>query len=223
MTNFEARINELEHKNSVLQSNFERVLQLNEELREENKQLKLQVKELEDKVDKLETELEKYKVKPNEPSGSKPDFLKENPKTKPKKPGRKPGHNGESRMSPNTIHKHLHYKPNFCESCGSHKIENLQVRNKIITDLEFQVINSKEYYYDMKCHSCNHVTKPKSIHGVSKSPFGRSFQTLIAYLRSVGGMTIRPIENLFRDFFGFRVSDTSISNNEIRISKESID
>ena len=223
MVNFEARIKDLEHKNSVLQDNFEKVLQLNSELREENKQLKKKVKKLEAKVSKLETELERYKVKPNEPPGSKPDFLKGNRNKKPKnKPGQKRGHQGKSRTSPKDIHEHVHYEPKYCEHCGCNNLENIKIRNRIITDLKFKIVNSKEWYFDMKCQDCSHITKPKSIHGTSKSPFGRTFQTLIGYLRSVGGMTIRPIENLFRDFFKFEVSDTSISNNEILLSKKSL-
>lgn len=218
MTNFEARIKVLEHENQELRNRLAQVLGICEELREENKRLKTRVNE-------LETELEKYKVKPNEPPGSKPDFLKENnKKSKPKPPGQKPGHKGTSRMSPSKIDKHNHYVPKACEHCERVHLDQVgRTRSKVITDIEFKVVNIKEHYYDMKCHSCGHVTKPKSVHGKSKSPFGRGFQTLISYLRDVGGMTIRPIEDLFRDFFKFDVSDSSISNCEIRISEESLD
>jgi len=220
MTNFEARINELEYENSSLKRDFKQVLHLNEELRINLDKRDKKIEILEKKVSKLETELEKYKVKPNEPSGSKPDFEKQNQINEKKKPGQKPGHKGTTRKSPKNIHKILNYKPKCCEHCGSNKIKESNKREKIISDLEFKVVNSKEIYHDCRCLNCGKETKPQSIHGNSKSPFGRNFQTLIAYLRSVCGTTIRPIENLFKDYFKFEVTDTSILNNEIRLSKE---
>ena len=222
-TNLTSQVKLLEVQNTLLQSNFEKVLQLNSELRKENKQLKEKIVKLETTVSKLESELEKYKVKPNEPPGSKSIFEKQtsqNPKTK---PGQKEGHKGQSRLSPCEIHRHVHYEPKCCEHCGSSNLTHLKKRNKIITDLEFQVVNTQEYYYDMKCDCCGKTTKPQSIHGTSKTPFGKNVQALIAYLRSICGNTLRPAENLFRDFFKLEISDTSISNNEIRLSKESLE
>jgi len=223
MNKFELRIAELEYQNSQLQANFEKVLQLNEQLRKEIQIRDKRIAELELKVSKLEAELEKYKVKPNEPSGSKPYFEKYLKNKLPaKKSGQKKGHAGESRMSPKDIHKFVEYKPTCCQICGSNKLKNLKIRSKIITDLEFKVVNSKEYYFDMKCQNCGSKTKPQSMHGTSNSPFGRNFQTLLSYLRSVCGDTLRPMENLFRDFFKLEVSDSTISNTEIRISKETL-
>jgi transposase len=223
MTQFEARINELEYENSSLKRDLKIVLQLNQELRSENKQLKQKIEVLEVKVSKLQTELEKHKVKPNQPPSSKPYFEKnnsENPKTK---PGQKLGHSGISRTTPQEIHKTVEYRLDSCQHCGSNELDQTpKPRSKVITDLEFKVVNTKEIYHDVICKTCGQKSMPVSIHGTSKSPFGKVFQTLITYLRSVGGVTIRPIENLFRDFFKLNVSDSSISNTEIRLSKYSL-
>lgn len=220
MVNYKAENLHLKFELIQLKADFKQLLELNNQVIKENKILRKENEELKIRVSKLEHELEKYKVKPNEPSGSKPDFEKANKDNPQTKSGQKKGHKGTSRLSPFIIHKHINYSPKFCEHCGSHNLKHTQERIKVITDLEFQVINSKEHYHDMKCLDCGLETKPKSIHGTSKSPFGKVFQTLIGYLRSVGGMTIRPLENLFQDFFKLEVSDTSISNNEIRLSNE---
>ena len=223
MTNLKSRVIELEHENSTLKRNFEHVLQLNEELRTIIKKQDKKIEELTIEVSNLKSKLEKYEVKPNEPSGSKPFFEKKLSQKPHKKSGQKMGHKGISRVSPTDIHKIVDYIPKCCEHCNSTNLKEFKIRNKIISDLEFQVINSKEIYHDMKCLDCGCKTIPKSIHGTSKSPFGKTIQTLIAYLRSVCGDTLRPIENLFRDFFNFEISDSSISNNEIRLSKETLD
>jgi len=209
----------LKHNLLELNRKFEQVLLLNEELRKENKELKEKVIKLETKVSKLEKELEKYKVKPNEPSGAKPDFEKENLEKSKIKSGQKIGHIGKTRLEPKEIHKYLEYKPQCCEHCGCKKIYEIDSKTKIITELEFQIVNIKETYHNMKCTKCGKETKPVSLHGTSKSPYGRNTQTIIAYLRSVGGMTLRPIENLFKDFFKFDITNSSISNNEIRCAK----
>ncbi len=220
MNKFKLKIVELEYENSQLKRDLKLVLQLNEELRVELKKRDKRIDELETKVSKLEKELEKYKVKPNEPSGSIPDYEKENLDNSKIKPGQKPGHKGISRVSPTEIHKHVYYKPKCCNHCNSSNLKQIGQREKTITEIEFNVINIKEHYYDMKCNCCGSETKPISMHGSSKSPFGKIAQSLVTYLSSVGGMTKRPVEALFKDFFKLDISDTSLINNEIRISKE---
>jgi transposase len=211
----------LKLENLELKRNLAKVLRINEELRKDNLHLKKQVKTLTKRVKYLEKELERHRVKPNQPSGSKPDYEKENSQST-SKPGQKAGHKGVSRLSPTNINKEIEYKVNCCEHCKSTNLVDFRERSKIITDIEFQVINTKEYYFDMKCQNCGKVTKAQSLHGNSQSPFGKGVQTFLAYLSSVCGATKRPIENLFKDFFGLEISDTSLINSEIRNSKELI-
>ena len=227
MVNFEARISELEHKNDTLQRNFKKVLQLNQELRtenkklrKENKQLKKENLKLKSKIQKLERKVEQLSVKSNQPPGSKADFERENSQAPKNKSGRKLGHKGVSRVNPTKIHKEIDYKVNQCEHCKSTRLTKFKTRSKVITDIEFVVVNSKEYYHDMKCQDCKKITKAKSIHGKFQSPFGKTIQTLSAYLSSVCGTTKRPLENLFKDFFGVQISDSTLINSEIRNSKE---
>jgi len=208
---FSKEIDFLKHKNEKLERDLKLVFEILNELKIENKKLRKENAE-------LKSELEKYKVKPNEPSGSIPDYLKPNLK-KYKKPGRKSGFKGQSRKNPEKIHKIVNYKPSKCKHCKSEDLIVCKTRNKIITDIEFNIVNTKEILHDVKCKCCGKKTKALSLNGDSKSPFGKGIQTLFAYLRSIGGMTIRPIENLFTNFFGMKVTDTTVSNNEIRLSK----
>ena len=212
MNHFEARISELEYEKSQLQRNFELVLQLNEELRIEIKQLNNTVEILKIENKKLHLKIENLTIKPNQPSGSKPDYEKPNSRTHHSIPGQKPGHKGISRKTPTKIHKEFDYKIDCCKHCQSTNLVDFQRRSKIITDIEFKIVNFKENYHDMKCLTCGKITKPQSLHGKSKSPFGKVIQTLAAYLSSVCGTTKRPTENLFRDFFGVEISDTSLIN-----------
>lgn len=220
MNNSESRILELEYENSQLKRNLQTVLHLNEELRNQLKERDKKIEKLETKVSKLEKELEKYKVKPNEPSGAKPDYEKCLAKLdKLKKRGRKKGHKGVSRKNPREIHKTLHYKPQYCEHCNSEDLTTCKTRSKIITDLEIKLVNTKEILHDVKCKHCHKKTKALSANGDGQSPYGKTLQTLIAYLRSSCGMTIRPLEKLFTNFLGIPLTNSSISNNEIRLSK----
>lgn len=208
----------LKHKNESLERKLKLVLDISNELKIENKKIKEKNIKLEKENIALKLELEKFKVKPNEPSGSKPDYLKSN-FFKSKKPGRKPGFKGKSRKNPRKIHKVVNYKPVKCKHCKSDDLIISKTRNKVITDIEFNIVNTKEILHDVTCKCCGKITKALSVNGDSKSPFGKGIQTLFAYLRSIGGMTIRPIENLFTNFFGIKVTDTTVSNNEIRLSK----
>lgn len=243
-----AEIFYLKEENKKLQNNFEKIVELNKHFIEENKNLKsehekelskknIEIEILNCEVLKLKKELEKYKVKPNEPSSQKSDVEKAKDKKdkdkdkkdkntnkeKNKKTGQKEGHEGKSRKNPEIIDKVVFYNPNCCECCGSENLKKYKLRKKIITDLIFEILNIEERYQDVVCLDCGHKTQPQSVHGNSKSPYGKGIQSFFNYLRTVGGMTLRPIENLFKDFLGLPITDTSISNNEIRISKESYD
>ena len=94
-----------------------------------------------------------------------------------------------------------------------------KIRTKIISDLKFQIIHIKEILHDKICNNCKTKIKAISPNGDSQSPYGRNLKTLFIYLRNKCGNTLRPLEVLFSDFFGIKISDSSISNNEIELSK----
>ena len=195
---------------------------LNKILRSSLKQKKLELKNKDKEISKLKLKLEKYEVKSNEPSGSKPDYLKNSSDKKTwKKSGQKKGHKGNSRKTPDKIDSEKHYYPktNSCPKCGSNNLISIKIRTKVISDLIFQILNVKEYLHDKKCKECNYKIKVISPNGDSQSPYGKNIKTLFLYLRNKCGNTIRPLEILFSDFFGIKISDSSISNNEITLSK----
>lgn len=222
MTNLEAENFQLKFELKQLRSDFDKLLELNKQIISENKILKKENFELKKEIVELKLEIEKLKVKSNEPSGSKPDYLKENCKSnkKHKKSGQKKGHKGCSRTSPKEIHKEKHYyAPDECDKCGSTDLKIIKVRKKIITDLIFKLINIREHLHDKKCLSCGNVVKAISPNGDSQSPYGRNIKSLFLYLRSKCGATLRPLETLFTDYFGLKITDSSISSNELDMSE----
>lgn len=219
MVNLKSRIKELENQNSILERNFNLVLKLNEELRNTIKLQAIKIKFLENRVIYLEKELEKLKVKPNEPSGSKPDYLKQNHVESKQKPGRKAGFKGKSRLNPINIDYVKKIKPNFCSYCNSNDLKIIKTRKKYISDIEFRVVNIEEHLQDVKCNFCGKITKALSNNGEIQSPFGKNTLSLIGYLRNMSGISINNLKNLFKDYFNLIISNSTISNNEILISE----
>jgi len=220
----EFQIKELEKQNKIL-------IQLNKQQREEfNKKIKdrdiiihqliEQLKKQQKAMEKLQSQINKLDNS-NKPPSKKADWEKPKPKPTSKKSGRKKGHKGVSRKTPKTIHRKVHYKPEECEHCGSKNLRTYKTRTKIITEILWQIENIKEIYHDRICKDCGKQTKPKSIHGDSKSPFGKNLQKLASYLKITGGMTYRPIENLFKDFFKIKKTDTTLINTNTRHAKKS--
>lgn len=211
MNEFEFRIQELERK-------IEYLMKINCDLINENKQLKLENKQLKEENSKLKLEIEKLKVKPNEPSGSKPDYLKSKKEIK-IKPGRKSGFKGKSRTNPTNIDYIKEVKPQFCKHCNSSNLKIIKTRKKYITDIEFRVVNIEEQLKDVKCKCCGKTTKALSNNGEIQSPFGQNTLSLIAYLRNISGISLGNLTNFFKDYFKLDICKASISNNEILLSK----
>lgn len=204
-------MNHLEFKLAELERNFNLLIKINKQLIEENSKLKLE-------NSKLKKELEKLKVKPNEPSGSKPDYLKPQHLGFNKKPGRKPGFKGKSRQNPLNIDYVKKIKPDSCSHCNSKNLKIIKTRKKYITDIEFKIINIEEQLQDVICNCCHKKTKSLSNNGEIQSPFGKNILSLIGYLRNISGISTNNLKNFINDFFELNISKSSISNNEILLS-----
>lgn len=221
MTKKDSEINYLKEEVSSLNRNFKQILELNIKIIFDNKILKKNNEFLIKENKTLKTKIEKLTVKSNEPPGSKPDYLKSTSnKTDWKQSGQKKGHEGISRKNPEKIDKtDNYYAADTCHKCGSNDLKLGKVRTKIISELIFQTINIKELLHDKTCKQCKTKIKAISPNGESQSPYGRNLKTLFIYLRNVCGATLRPLETLFTKFFGLGITDSSISNNEIELSK----
>ena len=221
MVNFESKYFHLKYEFDTLKSNFDQILETNKQIISKNKILLKENEEFKKTIIDLKLQIEKLTVKSNEPSSSKPDYLKPNSKPQNHKiSGQKKGHKGISRKTPKTIDEERHYfAQDTCDKCGSSNLKLAKTRQKTITDLIFKLVNTKEYLYDKKCINCGNIIKAISPNGDSQSPYGKNAKSLFAYLRSKCGLTLRPAEVLFTHYFGLKITDSTISNNEIKMSK----
>jgi transposase-like protein len=171
-------------------------------LREENKLLKEKLEWALKRIEELEKRLS---VK------TKPFFVKEDANHCHKKPGQKNGHEGYSRHVPERIDYVKEHNPDKCPDCGG-KLSGIQeTRERIITDIEFKIINTKHIIYRKYCKTEGKTVEEPILDALPNARFSLKLM-LFVMLMKIG---IRIPSNKITEFFellGLDISDGGIYN-----------
>jgi len=127
------------------------------------------------------------------------------------KSGRKAGHEGSGRKTPDIIHKRKKVKLKACPHCGS-RIARKSSRKRTVTDIEpGKAVNTE---YDVprgKCKKCGKIVEPVVVEALPNSRFGLQFALYVAFL-SVLGITLSKIAIILVHDYNLKVSKATISN-----------
>lgn len=136
----------------------------------------------------------KMRVSPSTPSGMVPPYQKEPAKTKRKKPGRKPGHQGARRKTPSKIDRQEEHRLDQCPDCGSPLQENKKkqrVRTRVIEDipqnLEPEAVEHHIHRYYCPC--CKKAKEPPVPDALPRAAIGNRTLALSAYWHYGLGLT----------------------------------
>jgi transposase len=164
-------------------------------LREENKLLKKRVEELEGLV--------KEKAKPS--------FVKEEIKEEPKQSGQKEGHAGYSRHIPERIDYIKEHNPDKCPNCNKELSGIQEVRERVITDVEVKIVNTKHIIYRKYCCHCRKIVEEPINEAFSNARLSLKLMLLIMFMK----IGIRIPSNKITEFLeilGLEISDGEVYN-----------
>lgn len=182
-------------------------------LEKENKQLRQAYAELLKRFEKLERQLAKFD-NANTPSSKKPFFEKQTqPAQEPAKtPGRKLGHEGVGRKTPEEASDVKKLKPiKCCPNCGK-RLHFKGWRTRTITRLVTGWLEHIQYLIPTgACETCGETFEPRVPNALPNSRFDLTLAFWIVCLRMLG-VSNDKIRFLLKTDYGLHVSKATVIN-----------
>jgi transposase len=148
---------------------------------------------------------------PSCPSGQKPVYTKSNKKDnegKGKKSGRKKGHEGSRRDTPENIDRTVEHRADCCPDCGGKLKKCSGTRKRIIEDIpqDIQVEAVEHVIHRDWCPNCRKIVEPIVTEALPNSSIGNGIVVLCAWLHFALGNTISQILEVFNFHLFFKMS-----------------
>jgi transposase len=203
----------------------------NERLRAENAALRERVAILEEELAKLKAELERLKglLAEAERAGKRQaaPFSKGAPKAKPKRPGRKAGHQPAHRSRPKKVNRVLEADlPPACPGCGG-KLVNHRVEEQFVIDIPpVEPVVTQFNVPIADCEQCGqrvqgrHAEQISDALGAAAVQLGPRVLGLATELKHGMGIPYRKIERLFSAGFGLEVSPGGLARGGQRLARQ---
>lgn len=143
---------------------------------------------------------------------SKPEFIREPVKNKPKKTGQKKGHEGISRKTPEKIDKIIEYQLTECPECGGHNLSDVQEeRERVITDIpEQKAINILITLERKYCRDCKKMVEPQIEEALPNSRFGLRLMLLVLIMKLDSRIPSNKITSLLEILYNVKISDGEV-------------
>ena len=142
---------------------------------------------------------------------SKPSFVKEDVKQESKTSGQKEGHIGYSRYVPERIDYVKKHNPNKCPDCKGDLSGIQEIRERVTTDMEVKVVNTRHIIYRKYCSHCGKIVEEPINDALPNARFSLKLMLLIMLMK----IGIRIPSNKIIEFFGIlglEISDGEIYN-----------
>lgn len=128
-----------------------------------------------------------------------------------KQSGRKQGHEGSGRATPDIIHRHKLLRLKVCPHCGR-KVRCKSKRKRTVTKIRPGTTENTEYEIERGfCGYCKKIVEPVVADALPNSRFGLNFALYISFL-SVLGITLSKIRTILLHDYNLSVSKGTISN-----------
>lgn len=142
---------------------------------------------------------------------SKPFFIKDSVETKPLKTGQKKGHEGNSRCKPENIDETKVIDCDECPDCSG-KLSGVQeVRSRIITDIEINIVNREYLIHRRYCKCCKKMVEARITDALPNARYSLKLMLLIMMLKAGLRMPSKRIVDFF-NLFSLQISDGEIYN-----------
>lgn len=145
---------------------------------------------------------------PSTPSGMKPPYTKPPPKGRKKKPGRKKGHSGTRRETPDHVDWEMEHQADCCPDCGGPLNRCSETRTRYtedIPDIEPEV--TEHTIHRDWCPKCQKKVEPRVGEALPGSTLGTRVLVLSAWLHYALGNTLSQIVEVFNFHLQMKVSE----------------
>lgn len=174
--------------------------------------LKLPEDQAIDSIVRLAEKAEKYDqicgdIGPTTPSGMKPTYLKPPGKKRKRKPGRKKGHPGASRLKPDRVNHYKEHTLCSCPNCSGELGKPVKSYKRYIEDIppvEPEVTEHTVYGY--WCSTCKKIVYANVSDALPNAMIGLRLVVFTAWLHYLVGMSVNNIVNLLAVFANFKIT-----------------
>ena len=142
---------------------------------------------------------------------SKPSFVKEDIKEEPKQSGQKEGHVGYSRYVPERIDYVKEHNPDKCPNCKGDLSGIQDIRERVITDAEVKIVNTKHIIYRKYCSHCGKIVEEPILDALPNARFSLKLMLLIMFMKIGIRIPSNKITELL-GILGLEISDGEIYN-----------
>lgn len=179
--------------------------------------LKLPKEKAIDVIMYLAEKAEKYEqgcaeVAPTTPSGMKPIYLKPPGKKRRKKPGRKTGHPGTSRLKPEKINNYKEHTLLNCPECN-HKlgkpVRSYKRYTEDIPPVEVEVTEHTVHGY--WCPQCRKIVHPKITEAFPNAMIGLRTIVFTAWLHYLIGISVNNLVKMLGVFARFKITPGALT------------
>jgi len=149
---------------------------------------------------------------PTTPSGMKPPYLKPKAKMRKRKPGRKTGHPGTSRLKPEKIDNYKEHTLCSCPECDNklgNPVKSYKRYTEDIPPVEVEVTEHTVYGY--WCSQCKKIVYPKVTDAFPNAMIGLRVIVFTAWLHYLIGISVNNIVKMLGVFAKFKITPGALT------------
>ena len=157
--------------------------------------------------DRFQATAEDPSVSPTTPSGMRPVYLKPSPSRRGKRPGRKPGHPGACRETPERIDAYCAHRLKTCPRCGTAVGQPIRQHTRLIEDIPpVTPLVTAHTLHGYWCSHCKTIVAAKVTAALPRSSLGLRFVVYTAWLHYLVGVSVGNCVKTAAVSLGFPVS-----------------
>lgn len=160
---------------------------------------------------------------PSTPSGQVPQYQKKQTPRRKKKPGRKKGHPGERRVTPEMITHRQHHPTTACPECATKLVgQPAKKRKRLIEDIpgeEIKPVITEHTIDRCWCPKCKKIVEAPVVEALPKATIGNNLLVLTAWLHYGLGNTISQITSVLSCHLHFQLSPGGLVNMWHRLAE----
>ena len=157
---------------------------------------------------------------PSTPSAMIPPYKKPPARGRKKKPGRKDGHPGARRMTPERIDETVEHTLENCPGCGGPLNAPVESRTRVTEDIPpVQVVVTEHIIHRYYCSCCAKIVEPPVDAALAKMQIGVRALVFSVFLHYFLGVPISGVQKLLSTFCSFKMSAGGLTAAWARLAR----